>query len=262
MSDKTISKMGSTEDSDKNQAFNLLFNESSKQLKIQDPVTGQTLVFTAQPEEQPIEDEEPEEYRPIPVVEFQDALRKIDEIGITWTSDSPPRITPKDPEKRGALFSREIQILKEKYPYLPLEVGSIIRALLMGKEKVEYAATSENEFLHKAATVKELLITPQFRSEFFFKNSTKVPHLLDVDWEVVVKHREMNVVVKPNVAYGLLSLLLQSPENSGWGVQKRRNTVTVALDEQLIAKLITSLVNLKEALQKTSKELEETGAKE
>ncbi len=97
---------------------------------------------------------------------------------------------------------------------------------------------------------------------FFFKNSTKVPHLLDVDWEVVVKHREMNVVVKPNVAYGLLSLLLQSPENSGWGVQKRRNTVTVALDEQLIAKLITSLVNLKEALQKTSKELEETGAKE
>lgn len=240
---------------EKEQSQSVKVKQSDGQLEFTDSATGKTVVLNLELSKD-IEGAE----RPlrISVDEFRAALQQVNELDLTWTGDIIPRIQPKEPQRIDRRSSPEFLQLTEKHPYLPYELGTIIRFLLMGKVTPEEVGESESEFLQKAAIVKEMVITPDFRAEFFFSHSIKVPHFIDVDWEVVVKAYENNVNGSPGIVYGLLSLSLFRPETP-WEGKSRNNkqSVTVAVNERLADKLIKSLEQLKVALQNAKRDAEE-----
>ncbi len=107
---------------------------------------------------------------------------------------------------------------------------------------------NEEDVKRKSEIANELLITTSYRSEFFFKHAIKVPYLSDIDWEVVFKLSEKNVEAVPGNAYGLLALTLHDP----FIAVKRTNArhITVAVDENLVNKLLATLNEVKARLEK------------
>jgi hypothetical protein len=112
--------------------------------------------------------------------------------------------------------------------------------IFLGGEPPESIVGDKVSLEAKAALVRARVITPEFRAEFFFKHAIKVPYLTDIDWEVVFKLFEKNVVDMPGVSYALLSLRVLDP-SSVFRVQ--RESRILILDE-----LIDSLVQAKGCL--------------
>ena len=115
----------------------------------------------------------------------------------------------------------------------------------------------------KAQIARDLVINLRrgFTSEFFFKYAIKVPYFVDLDWEVVIKTYERNVRSMPRIPYALLSLVFRHSISPRLGLDidaGERQTLTVAVDENLIEKLIASLAEAKVALQRAG-ELAEAG---
>ena len=238
------------------QVVNALIKRLGDSLTIQDPDSGKTITLKIAVVEDETDVEEPKEFRPIPVEEFKSVLQKIDQLGLCWTADVIPAVRAKEGISSDPLSDPEFLEITQQYPHLPVELSSFTRALLTGGVRMGEAANSENEFYKKAAVVQEFVISPRFKHEFFFKNSIKVPYFTDLDWEVVIKAYERNVGVRPDVIYGLISLaFIKSDSSNPWNPKPPRQAITVAVDEKLVDKIIESLNDLKEALQKAREDL-------
>ena len=178
-----------------------------------------------------------EDRGPLSGDEFTELLRRIDAIGLTWIHDNPPSLRPKDPDDRKALASEELTKIIKEYPYFPYELGATLFRVLVGSSEI-----ADNEDLEKKrAAVAEYVITPEFRHEFFFKGSLKVPYFVDADWDVSVKIFERNVSSFPLLPYALISLDIEQSSYS----EEEPNTIFFAADEKRIHSLIAVL---KEAL--------------
>jgi hypothetical protein len=203
---------------------------------------------------------EEEEYHPLSSEQFRSILGKVDALGLTWTADIPPLIKPKEPASREYLLSEEYLKIQSQYPHFPRELALVIFYTLTRSRKTASLIGSVEEAEQKSAAVQEYLIDarPEFRSEFFFKYAIKVPYFLDLDWEVVIKAYERNVRGMPRIPYALLSLVFRQPANpslvADFGSETaERETLTVAVNEYLVDKLIQSLKDVKVALAKTRK---------
>lgn len=191
--------------------------------------------------------EEEVEREPLTSDEFRAALREVDALGLTWTADRIPRPTAKKPETEDALFSEELREIRQAYPSLPSELSLVVFRALTGGPVPLTLLGGKDELDKKVVAVNEILITGEYRSEFFFKYAIKVPYFLNVDWEVVVKAFEKNVKGVPGIPYALLSLHFRDPEAPDQ--QTRRRATTAAVDERLVDKLIASLQDVKMALE-------------
>jgi hypothetical protein len=179
--------------------------------------------------------------------EFGSVLEEVESVGLTWTADIPPRLIASKPETEGALSSPEIVRLQQTYPHFPLEFGSVVFYALTGKT-VSNLAGNKQLLEKKASLIRAKgIITEKFRAEFFFKHAVKVPYFSDLDWEVVFKVYERNVKEPPAISYALLSLEFEAPGRATSG--KRR--VVVAVDENMVEKLIKDLSEVKLALEKS-----------
>lgn len=228
-------------------------NKSTKEISLKDPTTGRLITFKAnviepEEEENEIGDEDEEDVVPLTAQDFQDALQRIDSLGLTWTADRTLEIKPKNPESEEALYSEEFREIQRKYPALPRELTAVVFHALTGREAPEVIVGDESNLREKVATVRDIIITPEFRSEFFFKHAIKVPYLESVDWEVVVKTRERNVSDIPGTAYALLLLTFHNTNPTVGRLDEHQNT-TVAVDINLVNRLIRTFVEIKTALE-------------
>jgi hypothetical protein len=189
--------------------------------------------------------------------EFRATLERLDALGLTWTSDIPPLIRAKTPESRLAIRRDEFLKIQKQYPDFPHELSHVILYALTGREGDRRVIGTTEEARQKADSVRRLIINPNpnFESEFFFKYAIKVPYFVDLDWEVVVKTFEKDVQDVPHIPYALVSLVFgQSgtpgiPSASGIDVVER-DTITVAMNEMIVDRLIKHLTALKGALEK------------
>jgi len=234
----------------------LVINKGTKELTFTDPVSGQTITFKVNviEDEEDDEDDDEEEPEPLAPDDFRGVLQRIDALGLTWTADRQPRVKAKDPQSEGVLFSEDFQDIQKNYPSLPRELGVVMSYALTGN-KVFVAGGIEvvggEEFLEQKATiVRELLATPEYRSEFFFKHAIKVPYFESIDWEVVLKTYEKNVERPIGVPYALLLLTFHNTNPNVGKIDEHRN-VTVAADVNLVNKLIATLIEVKTALEST-----------
>lgn len=235
---------GASEDLDESY-YNVVVDKSTNHLILKDPKTGKTVTIFAKATE--IKEEDEDEIRPLAPDEFRTALDRIAALGLTWTTDRVPLLTPKDPASEDVLLSDDFEKIQRDYPHLPLEVNAVVFHKLTGTHAPVEIVGSQNDLEKKAEIVNDIILTPEYRSEFFFKHSTKVPYLTDIDWEVVFKLGEKNVKDPPAISYALLSLRFLDPSRSSTHPQER--TFTVAIDEKLANGLIEALRQVKDALE-------------
>lgn len=199
------------------------------------------------------EESDEDELKGLTPDQFRSVLEQINALGLSWSADIPPRVRPKSADKRGILISEEYTTIQRQYPSFPRELGLVVFYALTGSEMA--AAFSGEQKAHleeKTAAVRELVITPEYKAEFFFKYAIKVPYLIDVDWEIVIKAFERNVRDMPRIPYALLSLVFRQPTDSSLPVSfdtADRDTLTVAVNEHLIDMLLGILKDVKSRLQ-------------
>lgn len=187
---------------------------------------------------------------PLTAHEFRDVLQQIDALGLTWTADLVPGLRPKGREGYEALLGREYKEIQRQYPHLPRELGLVVFHALTGRSVSSRLTDTEEDLAAKVAVVREILLTGDYRAEFFFKHAIKVPYFANVDWEVVIKAFEKNVKDMPAIPYALLSLHFYGA-NEFHQEEEERQTMTVAVDERLVDRLIKSLTEVKAALKRT-----------
>lgn len=183
---------------------------------------------------------------PMSSEDFETAVRAVDRLGLTWTAGMTPGVKAKSSETESNLLSDEFEKLQDAYPRLPYEVYLAASYYLTQSPIYAKEAGGIESLERKAEIAKELIVTPDYRREFFFQSSIKVPYLKDIDWEVVFKLHERGVKGVPGIAYGLLALTLQDPFFTGRPGNARN--ITVAVDERLTDYLLKILNELKSML--------------
>ena len=199
-----------------------------------------------------IEEEEEEEDKPLTPEEFEEALRKIDALGFKFTAELFPSIVSKD-ETANEIVSDELEELEEKYPTLLRELGIVIYNVLTDESRVGIDSIGGLEsFEKKAQIVRQVVITDDFRKEFFFKNSLKVPYLESIDWEVILKTHERGVNGIVNVPYALLMLTFHNT-NPRVGRLDIHKNITTAVNLAIIEKMLATLTKVKVSLEASEK---------
>lgn len=174
---------------------------------------------------------------------FREVLKEIEGLGLTWTSDLPPQLVATDQD--GSSFTSEkLREIQDKYPSFPNELGYVIWYALTGTEPLTDLVGTRTDLQLKAEIVREILITPEFRDEFFFSHMVKVPSFDNVDWEVIVKTSERGVQRFPGNAYALVTILMEG--NAHYG--DKRQSVTFAINEARLERLLTVLTEMRESL--------------
>lgn len=198
------------------------------------------------------DDEEEEAVEPLTLEQLEDAFTRLDKIGLTWSADSPPGIIPKDEESETGFGTEEFQQIQRDYPTLPREVGIIMSFVFTGNRALADYVGGEPQLGPKAEILKQHFLTPELRSEFFFRNAIKVPYLADIDWEVVLKLDEKGVEHWPAATYAMLSLVLREPSLQSRASHRR--ATTVAVNEAAVDRFLSIFADIKEALE-SSKEI-------
>ncbi len=177
--------------------------------------------------------------------QFRAVLLEIDSLGLTWTTELPPELMAKSQDSSG-FASEKLEQIEESYPTLPNELGYVVWYALTGTEPITELVGTKEDLEAKAEIVRELLITPEFRDEFFFSQMVKVPFFDNLDWEVVVKTCDQGVQRFPGNAYALLTILMES--NAHYG--DKREAVTLAINEARLERLLAALIDMRAALRR------------
>lgn len=238
-----------------NERVEVTLNRSKNELTIRDPNTGRVVTLSAIVEEEEPEDRDEEE-EPLTPEEFSGALQRLDALGLTWTADRSPRVKTKDGTPESVLLSDEYEQIQAAYPTLPRELRVVVPYALTRNRSFVAAGlptVGGEEYLEsKAEIVRERLETPEYRSEFFFKQAIKIPYLETIDWEVVLKTHERNVETMPGAAYALLMLTLHNTNPRISGLDEHQ-TITVAANLHLVDKIIRLLLEVRVALEEAGK---------
>ncbi|HYR74911.1 MAG TPA: hypothetical protein VEM96_03645 [Pyrinomonadaceae bacterium] len=229
-------------------SIEITVNKSTKEISLKDPATGRLVTLKANVIE---EEDEGEQFNPLTPDEFRNALEKLAALGLTWTADRIPRVVAKDPEAEDAFLSEDYKQLQKAYPNLPRELSAVVYHVLTGSPAYERLVGNKEGLKEKVSTVRDLLLTSAYRSEFFFKYALKVPYFEDIDWEVVFKTHERNVEGMPAAAYALLLLTFHNT-NANITAERHQN-LSVAVDLKMVNKLIRLLVDVKTGLEDAQK---------
>jgi hypothetical protein len=237
-----VSKVKTEADQSEFEEFIVKINKKTDDVVVKHPRTGKEI---------PIQGRE-KRRGPLTSDEFTEAWHELRTLGITWTADIPPIPSFLKGYNRDAAFWKEYTELQKKFPTFPRELAI---AVLHGLVKPQ-PGTDLDE---KVNIIRSDLLTHEYRSEFFFKYAIKVPYFEDVDWEVVIKAHERGVAAMPKIAYALLRLSFRAPDYtfSMEGVDEDNyqepEVLTVAVNEELIDKLVERLLEARKALDKTQK---------
>lgn len=200
--------------------------------------------------EEEFEDED--EIPPLTPEEFEDGLRRIDALGITFSVDLFPSLVAKDESSSDLIDSEEFESIRNQYPTLPREVGFVAHNTLTGRKDGLDLLGGTESFEKKSQLVKELVLTEEYQTEFFFAHALKVPYFESIDWEVVLKTRERGVEGAISIPYALLLLTFHNTNPKLGEIDKHQN-VTVAVNRDLIDKILATLTEVRTALEESYK---------
>jgi hypothetical protein len=176
-----------------------------------------------------------EDLPPLASADFVKALREVDKLGLTWTGDFYPDVRPKSSKYESALDTEGFAQIGSEYPQLPREVGYVVLHLLTGASAD--VVGDEEALRAKSEAVKELLLTPSYRSEFFFNHLLKIPRLTDLVWEVVIKTSDQSIKEMAPTTYAVISLQVASSTND----EEKSETLSFAVDELRAVQMIEML---------------------
>jgi hypothetical protein len=223
--------------------LDITIDRSTNELIVKEPKTGKAVRIAAK-----ITETREEEFKPLTPDDFRTALKRVGDLGLTWTADRVPHVRPKESVSDEVLLSEEFENIQREYPGLPIELSSIVFHFLTDAHVPAELVGSQDDLEKKIAIVNELIITPEYKAEFFFRHAIKVPYLTDIDWEVVLKLAENNVKDPPGIPYALLSLRFLDPSRANARQQQR--TFTVAVDGTLVKGLIANLMEVQDRLER------------
>jgi hypothetical protein len=189
---------------------------------------------------------------PLTAEEFRRAWEQLRALGITWTADILPVPSFLEGHNRDETFWKQYTELQKQFPTFPRELATVIMHGLVAPQP----GTDLDEKLN---VIRSELFTHDYRADFFFKYAIKVPYLEDLDWEVVIKAHERGVNAMPRIAYALLRLNFRTPDfrniidEDALEGYREPDLLTVAVNEELIDKLIERLIEVRRALDKTQK---------
>lgn len=207
--------------------------------------TAETASAAAYEPEDEIEYANVEDLPALSVKDFVKALREVDKLGLTWTGDFYPDVRPKSPQDESALDAGDFDRISNAYPQLPREVGYVVLHLLTGANAD--VVGDEEALGAKAEAVKELLLTPSYRSEFSFNHLLKVPKLSDMEWEVVIKTSDQSIKELTPTPYAVISLQVLSSMHD----EEKYKTLSFAVDELRAAQMIEMLSDVQSQLKRT-----------
>jgi hypothetical protein len=215
--------------------------------KSKDSKTGRAATVKAnviETRDDDLEDDDNED-QPLTADEFRHVLERLSELGLTFTADRIPRVIAKDPKSEEGFLSDEFDQLQTAYPNLPRELSAVVYHALTGVPAAESVVGSEEDLEKKVRAVRDLVLTANYRSEFFFQYAIKLPYFETIDWEVVLKTHERNVQELPAVAYAILLLTFHNTNQ----LNQQHENVTVVANLRLVNKLIGILADVKAALE-------------
>lgn len=226
--------------------FTVKVNRETNEIILKDQRTGKETPIKAKLETE--SETEAGWLKPLTVEQFREAWERVENLGLTWTTEVPPLPVFKKGVDLAADFGERYKKLQKDFPTFPRELGTVILHKLMHSEV-------GGDVDKKAEIIQELL-TQKYRSEFFFKYAIKVPYFEDIDWEVVIKAYERACHGMPKIAYALLMLTFRNPVDTTLSVEDAANEyrepefITVAVNEDLIDNLIAKLSVIRAALAK------------
>lgn len=97
-----------------------------------------------------------------------------------------------------------------------------------------------------------MVLTDEYRADFFFKHALKVPFFESIDWEVILKTHEKGVKGSVSVPYALLMLTFHNT-NPRLGELDVHQNITVAVNRDLIDKMLATLTEVRTALEESYK---------
>jgi len=189
---------------------------------------------TAPVDEEPTEPTTPDELRSI--------LLEVDRLGWQWTTDNPPAIKPKATN----LEPQPFEGLQKKHPAFPEELAELIRYVLWGWTPSQQIVGPPSDLPAKASIISDLLLTEDYRSEFFFEHATRLRRFYDLDWEIMVKTAERNINTFPGAAYA--NLVLETRETQP-DLEEQTGSFQFAADATTLKRMIELLQDALKALE-------------
>jgi len=243
------------ENSDSNETLEITLKKDSNEAVLKSSKDKRVVILKGDPSDTPAvlaeaikELTEEEEDAPLTPEDFEEALKKVDALGYTFTAELFPSIVPKD--KTTSLISNdEFKELEEKYPTLPRELGIIVYSILTDGTALIGGIEG---FEKKSDIVNKIILTDDFRAEFYFNHALKVPYLENIDWEVILKTHEHGVKGVVNVPYALLMLTFHNT-NPRIGKLDIHKNITVAVNKLLIDKILATLTDVRISLEESEK---------
>ena len=245
-------KGGLFEQLDSEQTLEITIKKETNEVILRNPKDNRIVKLKANFEEAIEEKLDEDEISPLTPEEFEDGIRRIDSLGLTFSVDLFPSFVAKNESSSELINISEFEHLQEKYPTLPREVGFVTHNTLTGRTDALDLLGGIESFEKKSQLVKELVITDEYRAEFFFTHALKVPYFESIDWEVVLKTHEKGVKGTVSIPYALLLLTFHNT-NPKLGDLDRHQNLTVAVNRDLIDKMLASLTEVRTALEESYK---------
>ena len=195
-------------------------------------------------------EEDEDEIAPLTPEDFADGVRRLGALGLTFSVDLFPSVISKNESSSVLIDANEFKSIRDKYPNLPREVGLVSHNTLTGAEVGLDLLGGSESFKRKSEIAKEFVITNDYRADFFFKHALKVPYFESIDWEVILKTHEKGVKEVVSIPYALLMLTFHNT-NSRIGQLDRHQNVTVAVNRDLIDKMLATLTEVRAALEES-----------
>lgn len=184
---------------------------------------------------------------PLSVTEFQRVLTRIAGLGLEWTADLPPHVRVAAGNGSTDLLTAEFSEIIGNYPELPLEIGALVQFVFTGAIPRQSLVGSDTVRDKKCEILKSIVLTQEFKSDFFFEHAIKLQKLCGLDWEVVIKTYEMGVSTIPACPYAIFALSLHKSEDS------KHQHVTFATDLKGIKRLKLALLEIEQHFETTIK---------
>jgi hypothetical protein len=235
------------------ETLEITINKATKEATLRNPKDNRVIKLKASFEDavEEIEDED-EDVQPLTPEQFEDGIKRLDALGLTFSVDLFPSLKPKDESSPDIIDAEEYQNIQDSYPILPREVGLAAHNTITGNSHGIDLLGGREFFERKSEIVERLILTDKYREDFFFQHALKVPYFESIDWEINLKTHENGVKSNVSVPYALLMLSFHNT-NPKLGRLDVHQNITVAANRALIEKLLVSLTEAKLALEESEK---------
>ena len=239
---------------DSEETLEITINKATNEAVLRNPKDNRVLRLKAnfEDEVEEIDDDDDDDVQPLTPEQFEDGIKRLDDLGLTFSVDLFPNIKSKGEDSPDIIDAEEFENIQDDYPILPREVGLVAHNTITGNSHGIDLLGGREFFERKSEIVERLVLTDKYREDFFFQHALKVPYFESIDWEINLKTHENGVKNNVSVPYALLMLSFHNT-NPKLGRLDVHQNITVAANRELLGKLLVSLTEAKIALDESEK---------